>query len=348
MTTVAENETLKCYLCSRRYHHQCLNMTSATYRELNKSSWQCPSCDNVTKRFSRRGDETPTRKQFEEKPTAHASSVTLSPSYPAKDRPIASLAPTHQQKDQAVSYTQFVELLDTKLEGLRLSITKDFNNMLSELKVDFCKELESLRGENAKLKEDLAALEQRVQISDAAKMTEAIVDLQQQLQQRDQDLLSNDVEISGIPEHKVESVMHLTLAVALKLGMELEDRDIVSAMRVGPKSEPVEGVEPRPRPIVVRLTRRTLRDQLLKNARVRRGATTSDLGLPEHEPKKFYVNERLTKANRALFGKARDAGRTARWKYIWTSDGRVFGRKQKTSDRIVLRNEEDIKTFITD
>ncbi|CAG4942921.1 unnamed protein product [Parnassius apollo] len=60
-----------------------------------------------------------------------------------------------------------------------------------------------------------------------------ITQLKLDLQDREQEMLSNDVEIAGIPEVRNENLMHVTFTVAKKLTVEIEDRDIVSVKRVG-------------------------------------------------------------------------------------------------------------------
>lgn len=125
----------------------------------------------------------------------------------------------------------------------------------------------------------------------------------------------------------------------------MEESDIVSAERVGGRhfnsTSPAGVEERRPRPLVVRLARRNLRDQLLKNARVRRGANTADLGMPG-PAKRFYINERLTKTNRQLFRKARQAASLAGWKFAWTKRGRIFVCSKPGDSVHTIRSEIDL------
>ncbi|KAG7301340.1 hypothetical protein JYU34_014273, partial [Plutella xylostella] len=111
-------------------------------------------------------------------------------------------------------------------------------------------------------------------------------------------LLANDIEISGVPELKEESVGHIVQLVTKKLGLNIEERDIVNCSRAGPArlgglvegasgDNSGSGPSPRPRPIAVRLARRELKDKIISEARVRRGATTADCGLPG-PPRRFY------------------------------------------------------------
>lgn len=115
---------------------------------------------------------------------------------------------------------------------------------------------------------------------------------------------------------------------------------VLDAVDVGPKQ--------RPRPIVVRLARRALRDQLLKAARVRRGATTEGTDLPG-PARKFYMNERLTRTNRLLFRRARELGDHHRWRFIWTRDGKIYARQHSGRDalRHRIRTEADLNRVFT-
>ncbi|CAG9794455.1 unnamed protein product [Diatraea saccharalis] len=158
------------------------------------------------------------------------------------------------------------------------------------------------------------------------------------------DNCENDIELTCIPEQKEESLLHIVSVVATKLGVDLSEQDIVSAARMGRTIDATQSYAiPRPRPIVVRLERRATRDKLHEAAKVRRGATTEDMGF-SGKPCRFFINERLTKHNRQLFKKARDMGRSLGWRYIWTKDGRVFARQRPGSDapRRHLRTEADL------
>lgn len=173
-------------------------------------------------------------------------------------------------------------------------------------------------------------------------LEQTITELKLDLNDRDQEMLRNDVEISGIPETKNEGTLHLVLVVAGKLGLPLNEADVVSAERVGPVRPSVEGEPgPRPRPLAVRLARRGHRDQILAAARVRRHVTTEGMDLTE-TPRPIYVNERLTRSNRQIFRKAREASKSKTWKYVWTREGKIFARQGHGTLRHRLRTNDDV------
>ncbi|CAG4957511.1 unnamed protein product [Parnassius apollo] len=65
------------------------------------------------------------------------------------------------------------------------------------------------------------------------KLESTVNQLQADLNDRDQELLANDVELSGIPEESEENPTHLVLSVVTKLGVHLEEKELVHCMRVG-------------------------------------------------------------------------------------------------------------------
>ncbi|GBP50682.1 Dual specificity protein phosphatase 22 [Eumeta japonica] len=82
---------------------------------------------------------------------------------------------------------------------------------------------------------------------------------QRELQECYQDLLANDVQVSNVSEIPGENPTHLAILIGVKLGLELDERDVVSTTRVGVRREE-EGTTGRPRPIKIRLARRAIRD----------------------------------------------------------------------------------------
>ncbi|CAH2049564.1 unnamed protein product, partial [Iphiclides podalirius] len=125
------------------------------------------------------------------------------------------------------------------------------------------------------------SLEEKVKESktqDFQAMQDTILRLQLEIQERDQEALANDIEISNLPESTNENAIHILLTVAKKLGVDLDERDVVHVERAGPVHAHLEGkTSPRPRALVARLSRRALRDSLLRAARVRRGLTTEGI-----------------------------------------------------------------------
>ncbi|KAI8433395.1 hypothetical protein MSG28_015435 [Choristoneura fumiferana] len=269
------------------------------------------------------------------------------------------------KSQSSITYGDFAALMDTKLLEFKNHCSKHFQELITNLKDEFKSIIDSVFVQMSAVKEEIRALSEKTKVLEADNVSlraelarrntlednsgtlqNRIVQLQTEIEERDQWSLLNDLEVSGIPESRGESTMHIILAIAVKLGVALDEREVVHAMRVGPIRPSDEASETskssRPRPIVVRLVRRALRDALIKSARVRRGSTTADLGLPDHRPCPFYVNERLTRSNRILLGKARDLGNKLKWRFVWSKDGKVLVRQNENSKVFRIRAECDL------
>ncbi|KAI8427190.1 hypothetical protein MSG28_014793, partial [Choristoneura fumiferana] len=202
-------------------------------------------------------------------------------------------------------------MIDSKLNSTKQEIfreiKKEFSHALDKIKKDFSDttdflseeiksfkanlssvnvKVQELQSENLRLNAELQSLKNNQKCLPAPSELHEIVDrMQMEINEREQALLLNDVEISGVPEHKAESTTHIVQAIGIKLGMNIDERDIVSASRVGPiratntestaetdvasdsatatAPAPRPFPRPRPRPLVVRLSRRALRDEVL-------------------------------------------------------------------------------------
>ncbi|XP_045452137.1 uncharacterized protein LOC123661195 [Melitaea cinxia] len=172
--------------------------------------------------------------------------------------------------------------------------------------------------------ERLSRLEREKEILDTNENT--IAQLRADINERDQELLLNDIEITGITELDGENLTHVVNLVGNKIGVNIDERDIVSVQRAGPRRTSATSTRPRTRAICVRLARRSVRDEILRAARVRRGADSAGFNI-DAQPRRFYVNERLTRTNRQLFYAARAKAKEAGWRYVWTRNGRIFARR---------------------
>ncbi|KAG7305694.1 hypothetical protein JYU34_009812 [Plutella xylostella] len=382
---IGDRELLRCTACNKCYNFQCVNI-SVSYYQANLQNlrrlWQCPECNGKIN-TRRRGDSTPIRR-LPDAASAGAPDMDMSCEEIEPATENAATHRTGPGDSDSITYDKFAELMDKKLEyklgtkidslkcilegKLEAMISKFESNLtnisdtLSTRMQQACDDIISLNKrlltvelENQQLRSDLSAANANhnaaagpgsEQDGTIAQLQESIAELRSDLNEREQSALLTDIEISGIPELDGESPLHIVMAVAKKLGTILEERDIVSAMRMGPRrivSISSSGPTSRPRPLVIRLARRATRDELIKCSRVRRGATTTDLGLAAHDPKPFYLNERLTKFNRILFGKVRVSRQQKNWKHAWTRDGRIYARQTDVSPAYLIRSEADLE-----
>ncbi|CAG4940581.1 unnamed protein product [Parnassius apollo] len=158
--------------------------------------------------------------------------------------------------------------------------------------------------------------------------------------------LRNEIEIVGIPEGNNENLEHIVKVAAQKVGAQLEDVDVDWITRVGPRRLAVppnvpDGGIRMPRPIVVRLLRRSKRDQVLKAFKSRKTLTSADLGIIG-SPIKVFCNERLTKENRLLFREARARANTHDYAFCWCNQGAIYIRKREGKAATLIRTKHDL------
>ncbi|CAG9134357.1 unnamed protein product [Plutella xylostella] len=356
----------KCAKCSSPYHPYCIKEGEGVI----PVTWTCPACSKD--------------KAVEAAPSAPVRPASLAPSVaaapPASPAPPATSAPpstpaTPSPRRGAPELLELPEPVaaDHRLNSTANDTTEEFKvelgleiRLFREALTEVKEEIRLFRSEVMELKSSFIAsdqrltelgsrvdiLEKRVTDGTGSRLEAVIAELRQDLNDKDQELLDNDVEITNLPEENGENPTHIVLSVAVKLGVQVQESDIVSAERVGPRNrwhqapsgESGAGAGAgagRPRPLVVRLTRRALKDQLIAAARVRRGATSADLG-QSSAPRPFYVNERLTKVNRQLFHQVREVGRRQSWRFMWTKKGRIYARQGQDSPRHWIRKTDDI------
>ena len=62
--------------------------------------------------------------------------------------------------------------------------------------------------------------------------------------------------------------------------------------------------------------------------------------------KDVYMNEHLSRPNRALFATANGKKRELNYKFLWTKNGIVHMRKDDTSNIITIKNDEDFQKLV--
>lgn len=363
-----KKEYLCCAYCKAAYDLECANVSSKRYyafyalEKQRKDSWKCPECQS---KMPKTGNaNTPVRSTFQDVPE-HRSVEGDSPyQYNAQNVTLRAKSCQLRVDDEKEQNDFGFNLNSNLIEELddKKVIAED---ILAELKL-FSGEMKAARVEMGMFRETVSGLtttikaqnmrivhlENKIELLESklnenhkcnmSDLEETILQLRMDVQGKDQEMLVNDVEIAGFPEVGNENSVHAILTIARKVGVQLEDRDVVSAERVGAPRAYLEGEEaPRPRPLAVRLARRHVRDALLEAARVRRRLSTEGMGLPG-TTRSFYINERLTRHNRQIFQKAREVASRKNWRYVWTRGGRVYARQEQGKDRHRIQSERDL------
>ncbi|XP_069357538.1 uncharacterized protein [Maniola hyperantus] len=314
--------------------------------QYNGTGWECPECRVKIPRNN--NDDTPIKNVSERDLTgAPAQILCMSPNDTAHDI-TTDFSVAEELKLFREVFREELSSMRKEMQEVRRELSKvsssllqcnkridDLETSVARVEKQFSKRIDDLQSRIVSVESQTKEQSN----TDSTSVEATIAQLKAELNERDQELLLNDIDITGIPEEKAENVTHIAILVASKIGVTINERDIVRAERVGPVRGGRDKVTARP--IVVRMARRALRDDLLRAARVRREATTADMNLPG-PARRFYVNERLTKNNRYLFNKARAAAKNCKWKFTWTRDGRIYSRKSEGQSGIRIRSDQDI------
>lgn len=314
-----------CSLCPSLYHKACVGLADAA--AISKD-WSCPECKNKLKK----GDNSST-------PVRSVSGTIVQDNTRPREAVI---------KPPALPATV---MTDNGVHDLRREIAECLNEMREFRKemADFRVSITYITTRVDGLEQRLEAIEQR-SVAPAtgviAELEQTVAHLKLELSERDQELLQSDLEIGHLPEEKGENILHTVTVLAAKLGVTLEERDIVFAERVGiMQGAAAAGDIPRERRVVVRLARRHLRDQLLQSARVRRTLTAADAGRAPKDVSRsrIFINERLTRTNRLLFYRVREECRKLQWRFSWTKRGRIYARQADGKAAHHVRHEGDFE-----
>ena len=329
---LAVNEGIKCSKCPGFYHRVCVNLAptaSAT------AKWMCPGCKAKVPRTD--NSQTPVKGIDEQSSSTTGSAVSITDNAVTVDK--------NATDSQVISLAMEIRCLRNEVNAMRdeLRQFRDEFSGLDEKMNKCCNRMDTLEDRVKELEEN----SENSNSPRLIKLEETVGELQQQLNEREQESLLTDVQLSGVTESIGENPPQLISTLALKLAIKLEGQDIVFAKRVGNvRRDHIEGEVSRPRIIVVRLANRAARDNLLSAARVRRNLTTADLQIPG-APHRIYLNERLTKTNRQLFHETRQAASRLEWKYAWTKDGRILARKEEGKSVVHIRTEKDLLRFFS-
>ncbi|KAH9631281.1 hypothetical protein HF086_003717 [Spodoptera exigua] len=355
---ISPADAARCTKCNEHYHRICVALTG---RGALPSFWQCPECRKNVRRDNK--SETPVRNSQAEVQAAAAPLISA-------ESPVLRSTNSEESADEGLDIGVGEPAVCARETGVAIE------DVLHEQQIDVASQLQAIMGELRNLRIEVLELRKEVRSSgDAcnvrmdsiearlqvleerhadvpgtATVVEGVVEqLKRDLNERDQELMANDLVIANLPESQAENPVHVVKVIATKLGVQLDDRDIVYAERVGGRhlkaTSPTKSAEVRPRAVMVRLARRDLRDAVLDSARQRRGATTEDLGLPGPVGR-FYVNERLTKTNQDLFRKTRAAAGIHGWRFVWTKRGRILVRNKPGDQTRRIGSEQDIQEII--
>lgn len=346
-----ENKTdhAVCSSCDKAYHFDCLHISSEV-----QSHWKCQNC---VRRKTRNNEDTPIRcvaefsKQDTTTPTVNTTK--RSTKRPALQSPPQDVTQSLTREDVSEIVREVIKSemkaatveLGSVLTSLVSQEIKGIKEDLREVKnsMDFINsEYEDFKREHQETAENVKCLD-----AECTSMRTTISELNSRINMLEQHTRSNNIELQCVPESKTENIVSMVMNLSGFLKCQLKEENIVYSARV-PKANRTSS---RPRSIVVQLSSVKIRDSLLAaaikynkaNPAVKLNATHMGISgdkLP------IFISEHLSPANKSLHAAARIKAKECDYKFVWVRGGKIFVRKNETSDYIIIRDLASLDKLI--
>ena len=216
-------------------------------------------------------------------------------------------------KSQVAEVLKHANFIDEKYEEMRCKVE------------NYEKKLQEVNDENKVLKTSVRALEENVSL-----LSDSYNDLEQYSRRE-------CVEIKGIPTPEnlnEESTNQITIDIGKLIGIDIAPEDISVSHRLPTRRNAVPG---RSMPIIVKFVRRVTKAQFYGSRKLLQYKSTLDLGFDVEN--KIYISESLTDKNKDLFYCCLKVKKELKYKYLWTSNGRIFFRKDMDSKPLQIKDK---------
>lgn len=189
--------------------------------------------------------------------------------------------------------------------------------------------------------------ETQAALSSHEKMIHAVEDVQVKQQKEIQDLLTRiqdleqrsrncNLEISNVPETAKEDAVLIAVKIGQVLGIQNAKEQIQVAHRVMSKKSP--------KPLIVNLCSRSVRDQWLQAYRAKKMMFTDELN-SHFTRQRVYINQHLAPHLKLLLGQVKSFARDNGIKYVWTRDNKIFVKQDDNHNIIKINTIDDLKQF---
>lgn len=259
----------------------------------------------------------------------------------------------------------FKDDIKSTLNGWRDEMDTSFNKLNSELRSalgEVRDEMSNLRTEHHTMKQNVSELSHKVaqlqtsvefqseeQVEVKKRLDEisrqnseqsnlSISLLETKLDNLEQQARQCNVEILNMPESRSENLIHIMESIGAAIHFPVTQRDIISIHRVPHAHQQTN----RPKNIIVKLSSRILRDNLLAAFRKVKNLKSDQLGFT-CAPATIYMNEHLTLKKKHLFRKVKDVATLHQFKYVWIRNATILVRERDGDTAFAIHTVDDIR-----
>lgn len=221
--------------------------------------------------------------------------------------------------------TEQISLADIKI------VLHNMSNKMEQLQI-------SVDQSNEKLNDALVMIQELRKENEALKIENK--DLRNRVCSLEQYSRSNNVIINNLPTTDKENIIQIVQKIGEVTGTAIDpaDVDCCHRLRKSPKQTYPS--------IVVRFTRRTIKQALLKNSK-KKIIMHDQIGVPvDTRNPKIYINEHLTSENMKLLATAKSLY-DHDFKFVWCRDGKIFARENEESSVLRITTPEQISKIIS-
>ncbi|KAF9424193.1 hypothetical protein HW555_000586 [Spodoptera exigua] len=213
-----------------------------------KRAWACPSCTNIARR---KNENTPVRNQFEilsEEADMSCDDLLPNTSGTDSDSRMFQQASIRTSANKqlslvpetpcSISYERFGELLDFKLESIRVAlaadIKKEITAAIENLKDEFTRTTDFLASEQRDIQDKLASVDSTITSleSENIRLRTEMNELKRRLQTLEKSSRCRNIEIHSVPERKTENLFAIFEKLCKEIKVSTPNTDILSIRRV--------------------------------------------------------------------------------------------------------------------
>lgn len=174
----------------------------------------------------------------------------------------------------------------------------------------------------------------------------SITKLEAKINEIEQRSRNSSLDIVGVPIDDNESITE-TVKQVIRIGLDikLDNDDIVDCFRMNPEKtneSAGHGKEKTP-VIVVKLKNERVKSKILAAKSTRKQSLCTKAIFKHNNNNAIFINENLTPARRFLFNEAMSVKRNKEYMFLWTRNGTVFMRKDKSTSVITINCKEDLQ-----
>ncbi|CAG4914395.1 unnamed protein product [Colias eurytheme] len=355
MKVIKSREGLQCFACNEWYDLLCANISDKRYKLMsmeNRNLWKCPVCIN---RLPKKDNtNTPARSTRDLSPTTTAQTNLINSPIVPSDAQRSETQVEHNTLLKDITGGKLRDIIRQEIDqAFRDSIKNIINEHFGKINELISTFQDSLSFFNERYEQMKSTLEEKCRTinkleMDNIKLVQSVNDMKKSLNMIEQHARSSNIELQCVPEYRNENLINTVLQLSKVIKCEIKDTDIILCTRVAK----LNTQSSRPRSIIAKFSSPRLRDTFLaasstfnKKKDITEKLNTSHLGIAANPPSPIYVTEHLSPTNKTIYAAARLKSKEQHYKFVWVRNGKVFMKKDETSNTIFIDSLEKLSSL---